>query len=143
MRKPWERPQEPEEEEEDSPEMARAMGAYYRKIRIIFVFILPTCVGLVLLWWAWHVALNKETMPVQYEARGFRFAAICGPGALWMVGVRVILSAMMLGDDELRTEEQDIRDQRLWALYQRPNPALDSPGAILGFINFAIVKFLI
>ena len=132
----WE-PDERDDGEEDE-EMARKMRVFNRIIRCFFFFVLFPAFGVGCIVLTWVVVGGGRGIPTHPL---FYLMAVGGPLALWIAGVRLVLAAMMLGDDELRTVEEDERQKRLFWMYLQPGTGgiLDLGGLLIGLAHLAVV----
>jgi len=129
---------EDEAEGEEDEEMARAVRAFNRKLRLFLFFFVTPFVGFVFTLMAWGpVIVGRSVLELQANTICF---AVFGPELLWVFFVRLVLAGKLLGDDELRTEDEDERQKRLWRLYLRANP-YDGAGFVLGLAHLMIVVF--
>jgi len=138
MKKPWERPREPEEPEgpQEPEEVVPSLLAQSRAFRLVFFFMFAPAVGIGCVWVVWTAALSGRPMPTNPL---FFVLAAAGPAALWFAAVRLVLAAKLLGDYELRTEEEDTRQQRLFQQYIQPGGVLDWAGLLISLVHLAIV----
>src|SRR5262245_58402272 len=136
MTKPWQRHQ-PEEEPDDPEDLLS--DTQRRRVRIVAFFAVIPALGVLCTWWPWYVGMNQPAMRAQYEAPGFYIAAFAGPLLLWLCVVRLVLASQMLGDDELRTVEEDKRQEWLWQQYFQPGRVLDWGSLFLGRVPQVIV----
>ncbi len=120
---------------EDDEAMAQAMRAYHRKGRIFFFFVICPVLGIAFSIMPWIMIHNGRPMPNNFW---FGALVVAGPTMLWVVAVRLVLSVMMMGD-ELRTEEEDERQKRLWRLYIRVGGLTEWIGMAIGFIHLVVV----
>jgi hypothetical protein len=138
MRKPWQRHQ-PEEEPDEPEELFGLSDSQRRWFRIVNFFVVAPALGVLCTWWPWYVGMNQPAMQAQREAPGFYIAAFIGPPILWWCLVRLLLASQMLGDDELRTVEEDKRQEWLKQQYRKPSGVLDWGSFIFGPVHLVIV----
>ena len=113
------------------------MRSFNRKGRVFFFFVVAPLVSIFFIAAPWIAVANDR--PMMEMPRVLFALAFMGPCGLWLVGLRLALSMMMLPDDELRTVEEDERQIRLWKQYIQPGSLYDWAGAVLGLAHLAIV----
>jgi|GEM_PF-4034633 len=127
--------------DDDTPEMRRALMRWNRRYRTLILFVFLPLIGFTLTIGGWLPVIMGKKLELKKERIAPVVAMTVG-GPTLLCGfllVRCVIARKLIDPEELRTEEEDERQRRLWKLYVSPSNKVELVGLLIGLLNLLAI----